>query len=161
MEISFDNAIIESQLFIADTGANLQNVSGKLNYKHYLPVSQPVEMLFLFRKLPAPQSRTEAFEMLDKLTAACGILSAQTQRIELGITEDYFLDMWISKYARRIFLFGITPRELHLHIQIKKYTRTHWADSVIILCDSLEFLQNNKNSKGLLWNLLKKEFNIS
>ncbi|MBK6730986.1 MAG: hypothetical protein IPG60_08475 [Bacteroidetes bacterium] len=158
--IHFGKALIESQLFIADNGANLRNALGKLNYKNFISISQPLEMLFLCREIKNSESRILIMEMLDKLVGACIIDKAKTQIFELKHETDYSLNMNLSNSAKRIFFFDIKPNELHLHIQIKKYEIGNWAESKIFYCDGLEFLLSNKKNRGLLWSLLKQEFNI-
>lgn len=159
--IHFGNALIESQLFIADSDANLRNDLSKLNYKNFISISQPIEMLFICREIKDQESRILIIEMLDKLIAACGVAKDKTQIFELNHETDYSLNMNLSNYAKRIFFFDIKPDEIHLHIQIEKYEIGNWAESKIFYCDGLEFLLANKKNRVMLWSLLKQEFNIS
>lgn len=160
-KIYFGNALLESQLFIADSDANLRNATSKLNYKNFISISQPIEMLFICREIKNSESRILIMEMLDKLIVACGVDKDKTLIFELNHETDYSLNMNLSNYVKRMFFFDIKPEEIHLHIQIEKYEIGNWAESKIIYCDGLEFLLTNKKNRGQLWSLLKQEFNIS
>lgn len=60
-----------------------------------------------------------------------------------------------------LIAFGVMPERLSLSINYKKYHGFNFLETNILIADSLMELMPDKKNKALLWNELKKMFDIA
>ena len=70
--------------------------------------------------------------------------------------QSHYLKLKAQAAFRIIILFGHSPQELGLNLDLPKYRLQAWKTYTLLYVDSIEEIQNTKKKKVLLWQQLQK-----
>lgn len=104
------------------------------------------------------QLQPELKEMLDKMVAA---LKLDQRKVEyLVFNKTISLSEIASSYkASNILIFGASPEELGLNMELKTYENYSFNSYKLLLVNNILDVYGNQNLKSKLWIELKELFN--
>lgn len=100
----------------------------------------------------------ELIEMLDKMIAALNIDRSKTEY--LVFNNMIALSELRNCYeAQNVLIFGATPNDLSLNMELKTYTNYSFDSYKLLLVNNIIDVYGNQDLKSKLWNALKEMFN--
>ena len=99
----------------------------------------------------------ELIEMLDKMVAA---LNLDSDKIEYLVFHNMIaLSEIVNTFeAQNVLVFGATPSDLSLNMELKTYTCYNFDSFKLLLVNEILDVYGNKELKSKLWNALKEMF---
>jgi hypothetical protein len=99
----------------------------------------------------------ELIEMLDKMVAA---LNLDSDKIEYLVFHNMIaLSEIVNTFeAQNVLVFGATPNDLSLNMELKTYTCYNFDSFKLLLVNEILDVYGNKELKSKLWNALKEMF---
>ena len=99
----------------------------------------------------------ELIEMLDKMVAA---LNLDSDKIEYLVFHNMIaLSEIVNTFeAQNVLVFGATPNDLSLNMELKIYTCYNFDSFKLLLVNEILDVYGNKELKSKLWNALKEMF---
>ena len=111
----------------------------------------------LFRSEPAHPGN---LDFLKKILLAAGLdLEQDTLLAQIQETEQSsFLPKAKEKHPDTVLVFGPSPEQIGLNIQIPRYQPTPFYGTVLLFADKLSALEPDKTRKTNLWQALKQMY---
>lgn len=98
---------------------------------------------------------------LSDLLSACDLTLADIALINLAQNDDInYLALTEELGAKKLLLFGVTPRQLDLPFTIPFFQIQNFNEQSYLVCPSLNQIQQDKIFKKQLWENLQKIFTI-
>lgn len=156
----FQNAVIDSTLYIADVQANLQNEI--LNYSDIFPEGNDnkVELALFYFEIQDEILQRNASEMILNMIQALNLEVTSTLQVALKKQKHLPLRVLEKSKIKRFIFFGIPPDRFQLHVDVNKYGIYRWNNMDFLFCDSLPALINDKEIRMKLWFTLKNLFGL-
>jgi hypothetical protein len=101
-----------------------------------------------------------ALDFLQRILTAAGINLEKDTLLAVTSGKDpvSFLSVMRQKQPEQILVFGPTPAQAGIFIEVALYQPVVFYQSTWLFADSLPALEPDKNRKGLLWRALQQMF---